>query len=222
MISNKNLPDPKEIGMEYKKRTTIHAVRMDEDFEVQTLEGLMKGKAGDWLARGVKGELYPIAADVFKSSYGIREVSIARRFVTFSKASEGYTWAICDMMLPRWWTKKHARLLCENKVMCKGFQDTANRIAGDLKLHVYLNFHEDCGLLSVNVVEGNGTSLGIDGASFREGSPNNHLSGGNIFNANQAMCLYSVWAHVLNAYEVMRDTWDKQIAAEKDSVVAKW
>jgi len=62
------LPHPKRIK-QYRKTTTIRAVRMEKDFAVLTLEGLVKGKAGDWLARGVKGELYPIAADVFDRTY---------------------------------------------------------------------------------------------------------------------------------------------------------
>ena len=63
-----DLPHPEFAG-EYRKKTTIRAVRMEKDFAVLTLEGMVKGKAGDWLAKGVKGELYPIAADVFDRTY---------------------------------------------------------------------------------------------------------------------------------------------------------
>ena len=54
---------------EYRKTTTILACRMDRPFEVETLEGVMEAQPGDWLAVGVAGELYPIAADVFARSY---------------------------------------------------------------------------------------------------------------------------------------------------------
>lgn len=54
---------------EFIKVSPIKAVRMDKDFEVETLEGTMKGKAGDWLAQGVEGELWPIDADIFKKTY---------------------------------------------------------------------------------------------------------------------------------------------------------
>ena len=53
----------------YKKKSVIYAIQIHEDFEVETLEGIMKGKAGDFLAQGVKGELYPIDKDIMKESY---------------------------------------------------------------------------------------------------------------------------------------------------------
>jgi hypothetical protein len=53
----------------YRKTMATYAIRVDEDFQVHTLEGVMRGQAGDYLAVGPAGELYPIAADVFKSSY---------------------------------------------------------------------------------------------------------------------------------------------------------
>lgn len=54
---------------EYKKRTTIQAVQIDQPFQVVTLEGEVEGKGGDWLAKGVGGELYPIADQIFLDSY---------------------------------------------------------------------------------------------------------------------------------------------------------
>ena len=52
-----------------KKPITVHALEMDEDFEIQTLEGLMKGKKGDYLIRGAQGELYPIKKEIFETTY---------------------------------------------------------------------------------------------------------------------------------------------------------
>lgn len=54
---------------EYRKTSTTFAVRMEEEFEVETLEGLHTGKAGDWLAIGQAGELYPIDGAVFAATY---------------------------------------------------------------------------------------------------------------------------------------------------------
>lgn len=54
---------------EYRKTSTILAHRMAGPFEVLTDAGLMQGQAGDYLAIGVAGEMYPIAADVFDQSY---------------------------------------------------------------------------------------------------------------------------------------------------------
>jgi hypothetical protein len=36
---------------------------------IQTLEGVMEAKPGDWIIRGVKGELYPCKPDIFEATY---------------------------------------------------------------------------------------------------------------------------------------------------------
>jgi hypothetical protein len=36
---------------------------------IQTLEGTMTAKPGDWIIRGVKGELYPCRDDIFRATY---------------------------------------------------------------------------------------------------------------------------------------------------------
>lgn len=36
---------------------------------IDTLEGRMKGDIGDWIIRGVKGELYPCKDDIFQATY---------------------------------------------------------------------------------------------------------------------------------------------------------
>ncbi len=66
---NPDLPDPEEAGSPYMKTTPTYMVQMDEDFTVETLEGTMEGKAGDYLAKGPKGEYYPIDQEVFEMSY---------------------------------------------------------------------------------------------------------------------------------------------------------
>lgn len=38
-------------------------------FYIQTLEGEMEASAGDWIIRGVKGELYPCKEDIFAATY---------------------------------------------------------------------------------------------------------------------------------------------------------
>lgn len=55
---------------EYRKKTTIRAVRMPFEFRVTTIEGaVLIGKAGDWLAMGVMGDRYPIDNAIFKKTY---------------------------------------------------------------------------------------------------------------------------------------------------------
>jgi len=39
------------------------------EFIVSTLEGVMKGQRGDWLIRGVQGELYPCKPEIFAATY---------------------------------------------------------------------------------------------------------------------------------------------------------
>jgi len=60
----------KDQGKNFRKKPiVIQAFQMDQDFTVITLEGKMGGKAGDFLIRGIKGEFYPCAKDVFKLTY---------------------------------------------------------------------------------------------------------------------------------------------------------
>lgn len=37
--------------------------------EIHTLEGTMQASPGDWIIRGVKGELYPCKPDIFEATY---------------------------------------------------------------------------------------------------------------------------------------------------------
>ena len=39
------------------------------EFHIHTLEGPHMVRHGDWIARGVKGEFWPIKADVFAATY---------------------------------------------------------------------------------------------------------------------------------------------------------
>jgi hypothetical protein len=36
---------------------------------IKTLEGVMTAQIGDWIIRGVKGELYPCKPDIFAATY---------------------------------------------------------------------------------------------------------------------------------------------------------
>lgn len=36
---------------------------------IETLEGLMTAQPGDWIIRGVKGEIYPCKPDIFAATY---------------------------------------------------------------------------------------------------------------------------------------------------------
>ena len=53
-----------------KRPIVVHAKRIDENFRVNTLEGNYKqGKAGDYLMRGIDGELYICDGSIFEKTY---------------------------------------------------------------------------------------------------------------------------------------------------------
>jgi len=60
-------------GVYVKKPIPVKAVQMPEDFEVETLEGPMQGKAGDYLLIGIKGEMYPCDREIFEETYQLLE-----------------------------------------------------------------------------------------------------------------------------------------------------
>lgn len=41
----------------------------DDIVGIQTLEGIVVASKGDWILRGVKGELYPCKPDIFAATY---------------------------------------------------------------------------------------------------------------------------------------------------------
>ena len=41
--------------------------------EIKTLEGVMIARAGDYIIRGVNGEIYPCKADIFEKTYEVVE-----------------------------------------------------------------------------------------------------------------------------------------------------
>jgi hypothetical protein len=52
-----------------KKPIIVHALQINDDFEVSTMEGKLRGKPGDYLMFGVNGEKYPCAKEVFEKTY---------------------------------------------------------------------------------------------------------------------------------------------------------
>lgn len=46
-----------------------YAQRPDGTLGIVTLEGTMTANVGDWVIRGVKGELYPCKPDIFEATY---------------------------------------------------------------------------------------------------------------------------------------------------------
>ncbi len=52
-----------------KKPVLINACQIRCPFTVETLEGTMQGKPGDWLIQGVEGEFYPCKNEIFRKTY---------------------------------------------------------------------------------------------------------------------------------------------------------
>jgi hypothetical protein len=57
--------DLKRFKTYMRKPTTIKALRIGRPFSVKTLEGVMHGKAGDFLILGAEGEKYVCDSDIF-------------------------------------------------------------------------------------------------------------------------------------------------------------
>ena len=54
-----------------KKPIEVRCIEMSEPFRVETMEGTLDGKAGDYLMIGVRGEMYPCDREVFKETYDL-------------------------------------------------------------------------------------------------------------------------------------------------------
>ncbi|MEZ4796403.1 MAG: hypothetical protein R2785_04450 [Flavobacteriaceae bacterium] len=65
-----NIPDL-EFVQAIKKPIAIKCIQINEPFLVETLEGKMKGKKGDWLMVGIHGEMYPCDQAIFNKTYNL-------------------------------------------------------------------------------------------------------------------------------------------------------
>ena len=52
-----------------KKPIPVRCIQINEPFQIETMEGVMKGKAGDYLIIGVKGEMYACDKTIFEETY---------------------------------------------------------------------------------------------------------------------------------------------------------
>lgn len=47
----------------------VHRINNECFVACNTLEGIMRGEEGDWIIKGVKGEIYPCKSDIFELTY---------------------------------------------------------------------------------------------------------------------------------------------------------
>lgn len=71
-IGDDNWPDEIWAGVN-RNEIILHLSRMNGQctghVEIKTLEGVMRGEAGDWIIRGIRGEFYPCKSDIFEQTY---------------------------------------------------------------------------------------------------------------------------------------------------------
>ncbi len=56
-----------------KKPIPIECVQIHEPFEVETMEGVLRGKKDDWLMIGIQGEMYPCDNEIFHKTYDLKD-----------------------------------------------------------------------------------------------------------------------------------------------------
>jgi hypothetical protein len=54
-----------------KKPVVVDAYQTDTDLVIETLEGIMQARKGDWIITGVNGEKYPCKPDIFEATYEV-------------------------------------------------------------------------------------------------------------------------------------------------------
>lgn len=59
-------------GFDEKPEWFLNSKLIDESnnfCKIKTLEGIMIANSGDWIIKGIKGELYPCKHEIFQDSY---------------------------------------------------------------------------------------------------------------------------------------------------------
>jgi hypothetical protein len=74
----------------------------DGAIQIATLEGTMRCDKGDWVIRGIKGELYPCKPDIFELTYEPSALS-KNGMVNVDFVEEN----CCQCKITFWFTKKH-------------------------------------------------------------------------------------------------------------------
>jgi len=63
--------DAPDRAFNFIRRNCAHSRDTDgnKEIKIQTLEGVMTAKIGDWIIKGVQGEFYPCKPDIFDATY---------------------------------------------------------------------------------------------------------------------------------------------------------
>jgi len=60
-----------EFQLAVKRPIPVKCIQINEPFKVETMEGVLDAKAGDYLMVGIKGEMYPCDREIFHETYEI-------------------------------------------------------------------------------------------------------------------------------------------------------
>ena len=60
-----------EFQLAIKKPIPVKCIQINEPFKVETMEGVLDAKAGDYLMVGIEGEMYPCDKKIFHETYEI-------------------------------------------------------------------------------------------------------------------------------------------------------
>ena len=60
-----------EFQLAIKKPIPVKCIQINEPFQVETMEGVLDAKAGDYLMIGIRGEMYPCDREIFHETYEI-------------------------------------------------------------------------------------------------------------------------------------------------------
>lgn len=75
--------------VEAAKSEVVKYLPLAEAVEITTLEGTMRAELGDWIIRGVKGELYPCKPDIFEATYEPADAALLEGTATLSVSDGG-------------------------------------------------------------------------------------------------------------------------------------
>lgn len=65
---------PEWLRQAFREDTVYYQSGTDPYLTIKTLEGDHRATVGDWIIRGVKGELYPCKPDIFTATYDPAQV----------------------------------------------------------------------------------------------------------------------------------------------------
>ena len=74
-----NFDEVKELDKSSHNKEYRKIFHMKNNLKIRTIEGDMMAVFGDWIIRGVKGELYPCKPDVFDKTYDIVKEKLIKK-----------------------------------------------------------------------------------------------------------------------------------------------